>query len=83
MIIFYIIFIIVSGGIGVPRDFKLANKYYSLASQSGHVLALYNLGQMHASGMGMMRSCPTAVEVSLIIYISYYINLTTIIYNIL
>lgn len=49
-------------GIGVKRDYKLANKYFSLASQSGHVLAFYNLGQMHASGIGMMRSCPTAVE---------------------
>lgn len=49
-------------GLGGKRDYKLANKYFSLASQSGHVLAYYNLGQMHAQGMGMMRSCPTAVE---------------------
>lgn len=41
----------------------LANKYFNLASQAGHVLAYYNLGQMHAVGLGMMRSCPTAVEV--------------------
>lgn len=54
---------IISGGIGVKRDFMLANKYFNLASQSGHVLAYYNLGQMHAVGLGMMRSCPTAVEV--------------------
>lgn len=40
----------------------MANKYFNLASQSGHVLAFYNLGQMHAVGLGMMRSCPTAVE---------------------
>lgn len=52
-----------TGGIGVKRDFMLANKYFNLASQSGHVLAYYNLGQMHAVGLGMMRSCPTAVEV--------------------
>lgn len=51
------------GGIGVKRDFMLANKYFNLASQSGHVLAYYNLGQMHAVGLGMMRSCSTAVEV--------------------
>lgn len=50
------------GGLGVKKDYKLANKYFSLASQSGHVLAYYNLGQMHAQGTGMMRSCPTAVE---------------------
>jgi len=48
----------------VRRDYKLANKYFSLASQSGHVLAFYNLAQMHATGTGMMRSCPTAVEVT-------------------
>lgn len=53
-----------AGGIGVKRDFMLANKYFNLASQSGHVLAYYNLGQMHAVGLGMMRSCPTAVEVT-------------------
>lgn len=52
-----------AGGIGVKRDFMLANKYFNLASQAGHVLAYYNLGQMHAVGLGMMRSCPTAVEV--------------------
>lgn len=40
----------------------MANKYFNLASQSGHVLAYYNLAQMHATGTGMMRSCPTAVE---------------------
>lgn len=40
----------------------MANKYFSLASQSGHVLAFYNMAQMHASGTGMMRSCKTAVE---------------------
>lgn len=56
--------IFLSGGLGVRKDFKLANKYFSLASQSGHVLAFYNLAQMHAAGTGMMRSCPTAVEVS-------------------
>lgn len=45
------------------RDFKQANKYFSLASQSGHVLALYHLAQMHAQGLGVLRSCTTAVEV--------------------
>lgn len=52
----------ISGGTGVRRDYKLANKYFTLASQSGHVLAYYNLAQMHATGTGLMRSCPTAVE---------------------
>lgn len=52
-----------SDGNGVKVDFKLAMKYFNLASQSGHVLAYYNLGLMHALGMGMLRSCPAAVEV--------------------
>ncbi len=30
--------------------------------QSGHILAFYNLADMHATGTGMLRSCPTAVE---------------------
>jgi len=46
----------------VRRDYKQANKYFSLASQSGHVLAFYNLAQMHATGTGVLRSCGTAVE---------------------
>lgn len=40
----------------------MANKYFALASQSGHVLAYYNLGQIHAQGTGVLRSCPTATE---------------------
>ena len=29
---------------------------------AGHVLAFYNLGMMHAGGVGVMRSCQTAAE---------------------
>ncbi len=54
---------ILLGGLGVKRDYKLANKYFTLASQSGHVLAFYNLAQMHATGTGVLRSCQTATEV--------------------
>jgi TPR repeat protein len=49
-------------GIGVKKDYQLAAKYYNLAAQSGHILAIYNLAQMHATGTGMMRSCTAAVE---------------------
>ena len=49
-------------GLGVATDYKMAVKYFNLASQSGHVLAFYNLADMHATGTGMLRSCPTAVE---------------------
>jgi len=52
-----------SAGNGVKTDYKLALKYFNLATQSGHVLAYYNLGVMNAYGMGMLRSCPAAVEV--------------------
>lgn len=49
-------------GTGVKRDLKQANKYFTLASAAGHVLALYHLGQMHGHGLGTLRSCPTAVD---------------------
>ena len=52
-----------SGGLGRNRDYKLALKYFNLASQSGHILALYNLAQMHATGTGVLRACHTATEV--------------------
>lgn len=48
---------------GVKRDYKQALKFFNLASQAGHILAFYNLAQMHATGTGVMRSCHTAVEV--------------------
>jgi len=51
-------------GQGVRRDYKMALKYFTLASQSGHVLAFYNLAQMHATGTGVLRNCHTATEVS-------------------
>jgi len=50
-------------GQGVRRDYKMALKYFTLASQSGHVLAFYNLAQMHATGTGVLRNCHTATEV--------------------
>ena len=51
------------GGQGVRRDYKMAVKFFNLASQGGHVLAYYNLAQMHATGTGVLRNCHTAVEV--------------------
>lgn len=57
----------ITGGMGVRRDYKMAIKYFNLASQSGHVLAFYNLALMQASGTGMVRSCHTSVEVSRVI----------------
>ncbi|VDN19532.1 unnamed protein product [Cylicostephanus goldi] len=49
-------------GLGVKKDFKAALKYYQMATQNGHVLASYNLARMHSSGIGVLRSCTTAVE---------------------
>ena len=43
-------------GLGVSVDYKMAVKYFNLASQSGHILAFYNLADMHATGTGMLRS---------------------------
>lgn len=56
-------YLYLSGGRGARRDYKLAVKYFNLASQGGHVLAFYNLAQMHATGTGVLRNCHTAVEV--------------------
>ncbi|VDL91361.1 unnamed protein product [Schistocephalus solidus] len=50
------------GTVGMKSDYKLALKYFTLASQQGNTLAFYNLGQMHAVGMGVFRSCNTAAE---------------------
>nr|VZI23676.1 unnamed protein product [Spirometra erinaceieuropaei] len=50
------------GTVGMKSDYKLALKYFTLASQQGNTLAFYNLGQMHAVGMGVFRSCTTAAE---------------------
>lgn len=32
-----------------------------MASQSGHILAIYNLAQMHAKGLGVLQSCNFAM----------------------
>uniref|UniRef100_A0A5K3F4I8 Ovule protein n=2 Tax=Mesocestoides corti TaxID=53468 RepID=A0A5K3F4I8_MESCO len=50
------------GTVGRTSDYKMALKYFTLASQQGNTLAFYNLGQMHATGMGVFRSCSTATE---------------------
>ena len=44
-------------GFGNARDYKTAALYFQLASQSGNLLAIYNLAQMHATGIGVTRSC--------------------------
>nr|XP_024648566.1 protein sel-1 homolog 2 [Macaca nemestrina] len=49
-------------GSGIWKDYKLAFKYFYLASQSGQPLAIYYLAEMYATGTGVVRSCRTAVE---------------------
>ena len=39
-------------GQGVPQDFKLAIKWFTLAAEQGHVLAQHNLGSMNLKGQG-------------------------------
>ncbi|KAL5966516.1 hypothetical protein TSMEX_005755 [Taenia solium] len=59
---------------GWKADYKMALKYFTLASQQGNTLAFYNLGQMHATGMGVFRSCNTATEVGLYLTQEFYFS---------
>jgi len=54
--------------LGVKRDYKLAVKNFGLASKSGNLLAYFNMAQMHASGIGVLRSCTTALEVNSLLF---------------
>ena len=47
----------------MTRDYGAAFKYFSLASQSGHALAVFNLAQMRGTGTGVPRDCRQATEV--------------------
>ncbi|KAK4472806.1 hypothetical protein MN116_004023 [Schistosoma mekongi] len=51
-----------NGTHGIKTDYKLALKYFTMASQQGNVLAFYHLAEMHAKGTGVLRSCSTAAE---------------------
>jgi SEL1 protein len=61
-----------SAGSGVWKDYKLAFKYFYLASQSGQPLAIYYLAEMYATGTGVLRSCRTAVEVNQELFLKYF-----------
>uniref|UniRef100_A0ACB8G5P9 Uncharacterized protein n=1 Tax=Sphaerodactylus townsendi TaxID=933632 RepID=A0ACB8G5P9_9SAUR len=39
------------------KDYSKALNFFNLASQGGHILAFYNLAQMHATATGVERSC--------------------------
>lgn len=63
--------IILLDGNGVQRDYKLALKYFSIASQANHILANYYVALMHSKGLGVMRSCVAALDVSAV-YSPFY-----------
>ncbi|MGH0123820.1 UNVERIFIED_CONTAM: hypothetical protein FKN15_029942 [Acipenser sinensis] len=49
-------------GFGVPRDLKVASRYFAFASKHGHHLSHYYLAEMYATGKGAQRSCDIAVK---------------------
>ena len=50
---------------------RLACEWYKVYRFTGlgHVLAIYHLGMLHATGNGIIRSCHTAAEVSAFIFV--------------
>ncbi|CAG2181443.1 unnamed protein product, partial [Oppiella nova] len=49
-------------GLGVARDYRRAIRFFTLALQSQHLLAIYHLGQLFGGGHGVAISCRTAVS---------------------
>jgi len=47
---------------GTRKSLAKALKYFSLAAQSGHMGALFKLGQMYSQGVATERVCTTAVH---------------------
>lgn len=55
----------ITEGLGVKRDYTVAIKNFGLASKSGNLLGSFNFAQMHAFGIGVLRSCTTSLEVNI------------------
>ena len=49
----YFLGVMYENGIGVPKDYKIAVKWFKLAAAQGFFLAQYNLGGMYRSGRGV------------------------------
>ena len=49
-------------GVGVPRDFKVAARWYKAAADQGHVQAQLNLGELYAIGKGLPRDPVQAMK---------------------
>jgi len=47
-------------GKGVPQNFEIAIKWYTLAAEQGVARAQYNLGVLYKSGTGTSRDIPRA-----------------------
>jgi TPR repeat protein len=47
-------------GVGVPRDYATAARYYRKAAEKGHVPAQYNLAYLFENGLGVKRDCKQA-----------------------
>src|SRR5262249_27416356 len=43
-------------------DYAKAISYFTLAAAQGHMVAIFNLGQMHHYGLGTSGSCALAVQ---------------------
>ena len=48
-------------GQGVPQDYGKASQYFMASAHGGDLVAQFNLAQMHRLGLGVARSCNTAV----------------------
>ena len=44
-----------SGGLGVPKNYKKAAKWYRKAAKQGHTLAQFELGEMYSGGLGVPK----------------------------
>src|SRR5207249_7973463 len=42
-------------GLGVPRDYREAFRWYTMAANGGHYFAQYNLGGMYHDGQGVPK----------------------------
>jgi len=49
-------------GKGVPQDYKIALRWFTLAAEQGNAEAQYNLGIMHSFGLGVVPDYKKAVK---------------------
>jgi hypothetical protein len=49
-------------GFGVPQNYKIAVKWYTIAAKQGNALAQFNLGVVYGDGEGVQQNNRTAVK---------------------